>query len=335
MDMNLLVRKKNKGYQYVISYKEGLTWRQTSKQGFDTKGEAKRAGQARMRELEEISPITKTDMTFKDVAELFIKDGYKTYNTLEAYGTYLKAFEPIHDVPISKLSYKDVMPIIRDREKKFKHGGIKLYVIFGSSVCRYAIKKLKIARDNPFEDVVLKKPIGGKEERKVLTPTEIDQLLEQLKGDAKLICAFIALAGLRISEARGLVRSNIDLKENTITVESQIHDEGTRGPLKTSNSYRVIPLSPKLAAIYKSYPAKLSGEVCKPLTTPAINYHLKKYGLSSHNLRHSFATNCISAGLDFKTVASILGNTVEMVMNTYSHVNVDMEDKARQIIESL
>lgn len=333
--MNLLVRKKNKGYQYVISYKDGLTWRQTSKQGFATKGEAKRAGQARMRELEELNPIVKNDTTFKEVAELMIQDGHKSDNTLETYQTFLKAYEDIHDLPINQLTYKDVMPIIRERERNFKYGGIKHYLVFGSAVCRYAIKKLKISRVNPFEDIVLRKPIKEKEQKKVLTPSEVDQLLEELDGDVKLICAFIALAGLRISEVRGLTRSSIDLKEKTITVESQVHNEGNRGALKTSNSYRVVPLSPKLSDIYISYPAKFSGEVCKPLTTSAVNYHLNKYGISSHTLRHSFATNCISAGLDFKTVASILGNTVEMVMSTYSHVNVEMEEKARKIIESL
>ena len=41
MQFNTTIRRKDKGYQCIVSYKEGNKWRQKSKQGFATQKEAK------------------------------------------------------------------------------------------------------------------------------------------------------------------------------------------------------------------------------------------------------------------------------------------------------
>ena len=41
MQCNITIRKKDKGYQCIVSYKEGMKWRQKSKQGFETQKAAK------------------------------------------------------------------------------------------------------------------------------------------------------------------------------------------------------------------------------------------------------------------------------------------------------
>ena len=59
------------------------------------------------------------------------------------------------------------------------------------------------------------------------------------------------------------------------------------------------------------------------------------FNITIHSLRHTYATNLIANGLDFKTTAKLLGHTVEQTMKTYSHVNDDMMDNARKIINIL
>lgn len=41
MQFNITIRKKDKGYQCIVSYKDGNRWRQKSKQGFETQKAAK------------------------------------------------------------------------------------------------------------------------------------------------------------------------------------------------------------------------------------------------------------------------------------------------------
>lgn len=51
MQCNMTVRKKDGNYQIIVSYKDGIKWRQKSKQGFATQREAKLYGQKIIDEL--------------------------------------------------------------------------------------------------------------------------------------------------------------------------------------------------------------------------------------------------------------------------------------------
>lgn len=71
--------------------------------------------------------------------------------------------------------------------------------------------------------------------------------------------------------------------------------------------------------------------------TAIINYKIKKSGVdaSVHEFRHTYATKLIANGIDFKTVAKLLGHNVEQTMKTYSHVTDDMMKRAANIIENI
>ena len=45
MQYNMTVRKKDGNYQIIVSYKNGIKWKQKSKQGFATQRDAKLYGQ--------------------------------------------------------------------------------------------------------------------------------------------------------------------------------------------------------------------------------------------------------------------------------------------------
>ena len=46
-------------------------------------------------------------------------------------------------------------------------------------------------------------------------------------------------------------------------------------------------------------------------------------------------TTLISRGVDFKTVAKLMGHDVEQTMKTYSHVTDEMMDNATQLINKI
>lgn len=68
-----------------------------------------------------------------------------------------------------------------------------------------------------------------------------------------------------------------------------------------------------------------------------LNCLLQKKGfdISVHELRHTYATNLIANGIDFKTAAKFLGHDVKETLGTYSHVNDDMIKIATNIIEKI
>ncbi len=166
---------------------------------------------------------------------------------------------------------------------------------------------------------------------------------------------YISLStGLRIGEICALKWSDINVTDGTITVSRTIeriyimegekkHTELVINSPKTKNSCREIPMSKELLTIIKPLKKVINDDFYvltndeRP-TEPRTyrNYYNKlmtKLGipkLKYHGLRHSFATRCIEAGCDYKTVSVLLGHSnISTTLNLYVHPN--MEQKKRCI----
>lgn len=166
---------------------------------------------------------------------------------------------------------------------------------------------------------------------------------------------YISLStGLRIGEICALKWSDVNVADGTITVNRTIeriyiiegekkHTELVINTPKTKNSYRAIPLSKELLAMVKPLKKVVNDDFYvltndEHPTEPRTyrNYYNKlmtKLGipkLKYHGLRHSFATRCIEAGCDYKTVSVLLGHSnISTTLNLYVHPN--MEQKKRCI----
>ena len=170
---------------------------------------------------------------------------------------------------------------------------------------------------------------------------------------------YISLStGLRIGEICALKWSDINVTDGTITVSRTIeriyiiegekkHTELVINTPKTKNSCREIPMSKDLLAMIKPL-KKVVNEDFYMLTNDERpteprtyrNYYnnlMAKLGipkLKYHGLRHSFATRCIEAGCDYKTVSVLLGHSnISTTLNLYVHPN--MEQKKRCISKML
>ena len=166
---------------------------------------------------------------------------------------------------------------------------------------------------------------------------------------------YISLStGLRIGEICALKWSDINVVEGTITVSRTIeriyiiegekkHTELVINTPKTKNSCREIPMSKELLAMIKPL-KKIVNDDFYVLTnderpTEPRTYRNYYKGLMAkldipklkyHGLRHSFATRCIEAGCDYKTVSVLLGHSnISTTLNLYVHPN--MEQKKRCI----
>ena len=166
---------------------------------------------------------------------------------------------------------------------------------------------------------------------------------------------YISLStGLRIGEICALKWNDINEIDGTITVRRTIeriyiieggrkHTELVINTPKTKNSCREIPMSKELLAMIKPLKKIVNNDFYmltndKHPTEPRTyrNYYNKFMTtlgipkLKYHGLRHSFATRCIEAGCDYKTVSVLLGHSnISTTLNLYVHPN--MEQKKRCI----
>ena len=189
-------------------------------------------------------------------------------------------------------------------------------------------------------------PKMKKKEIQILSNKEKQKLekycIEQnsLKSLGILICLN---TGLRVGEVCALRWENIDFETRRIHVEKTIERIYSKEENKTiviidtpksMTSIRTIPINSKLYNILKQMKRKctkndfvltgLSDHYVEPRNYQ-YNFReiLKKSKIKRykfHTLRHTFATNCIEAGMDIKSLSEILGHAdVSITLNIYVH----------------
>ena len=207
---------------------------------------------------------------------------------------------------------------------------------------------------NILADVVL--PKVQKNELNLLTPSQQSQLCRYLKTNMNTtsLCVLLSLyTGLRIGEVCGLMWGDIDFEKSILTVRRTVQRirTGVRGTRlivdspKSKTSQRSIPIPAFLADILRNFRENdgfyvLSGSA--KVTEPRTLQHrfksiLKKANLPSvnyHCLRHMFATNCLQAGFDVKTLSEILGHaSVETTLKRYVHSSMERKTQCMNLLK--
>ena len=356
LDYNIILREKNGGLQAIVSYKDATgKWKQKSKQGFinDTKGKKAANSWANdaitdlKNNVNVIRPYE--NITFKEFFELFLDDRKNVLRkgTLDNYRNELKRFKELNDIKLKEINTMDIQRIFNKlnecNEITLKGYFKRLHCIFN-----FAVDKYEILTKNPVKNIEFN---GNKSrEKKALNANELDDLLnklEKLKTRNYYLASLIAAkCGLRIGEILGLTWKDINFETGTMKVNKQwILNKNVKwdfGKPKTDNSYRDIPMPPiiikELSELKKVKLINIDNRLFKIKNTRAYTANIctvyRKLGfeISIHELRHTYATNLIASGINFKTAAKFLGHDVSETMRTYSHVNDDMIESAKNII---
>ncbi len=201
-----------------------------------------------------------------------------------------------------------------------------------------------------FERISFKK---NAQEMRVLSLLEEQRLLSVLfkDFDRYKMGVFICLyTGIRIGELCALQWKNVSLSENAIKIEytmQRLQSENLNAVQKTRiivtepKSYaalRTIPLPEFVIDVIKPFAGSpntyvLSGE-CKKIIEPRTMQNKFKTYLAEgkieeanfHSLRHTFATRCIEAGFDVKTLSEILGHSsVKITLDKYVHSSMQLK----------
>lgn len=189
----------------------------------------------------------------------------------------------------------------------------------------------------------------AKPRTRVLSESEQQILVRFLLSHDDIFSFGILLSlytGLRIGEVCALRWENFS--GSTIHVEKTMQRlKGNSGkteimilPPKTSSSDRVIPVPEALLPIIEKYRKdsgyiliQSNGKLVEPrLMQNKFTGCVKACGLERvhfHTLRHTFATRCIEAGMDVKTLSEILGHSdVKTTLNRYVHSSFELKKRS-------
>jgi integrase len=187
-----------------------------------------------------------------------------------------------------------------------------------------------------------------------LDTAEVRALLEATPGFWRPLVAVLATSGLRISEACGLRRRDLDLSAGTAAVIQtvvEVNGNLVRTTPKSKASRRTVKLLPSTVALLKGHPIPVSPDglvftqpgKSHPLPRTWFNRRVLKpaaerAGLhpipSAHDLRHTAGAIASKAGMHPMAVKEMMGHSsIKVTFDVYGHLFPTMHEAAVLAIE--
>ena len=212
------------------------------------------------------------------------------------------------------------------------------------------IKHIELTFNYPKDNKENKLYVLTKREQSKIT----NYVLENI--NSRNIGLLISLySGIRIGELCALRWEDVDFKKNCLTINKTIQRVYIKDKNKniskviittpkTKNANREIPINKDFLEILKKVKSDkehyiLTGneKYIEPRTYRKyfnkILDELKIKHFNFHSLRHTFATNCISLGVDYKTVSELLGHAnVNITLNLYVHPRYSQKKKCIDLV---
>lgn len=297
------------------------------------------------------------NVTLNEIAIEWLKD-IKSYRK---YSTYVK-YEYIYNNHIKShlgntfIQNVDAQACIRmiesecfEKECKLSHSTINSIRNVITQIMKYGNKPIEF----PIDSYKVRQSYSSyNESLKVFSNDEQQKLQNYLleNTDSYKLGIYVCMyTGLRLGEICALKTENIDLTHRVISVTQSAQrikseKENCKTELiistpKTANSIRVVPICDILLIALKKYMSNSEFLVngCKIMEPRTYQYFFRRILLelsidekNFHSLRHTFATNCISSGMDPKCLSEILGHSdVKTTLNKYVHPS--FEQKIKQL----
>jgi integrase len=206
-------------------------------------------------------------------------------------------------------------------------------------------------RTNPAKAVGRNRQPAARPVR-VFTNAELDAIAAELSPMYAPLPGFAAATGLRPEEWAALERRDVDRKAGILSVRRTVSEvryddcerdgckspSGCKGHLavvelaKTDRSRRQVPLSPQAVVSLDRLPPRLDVSLLFPSPqgellhldnfryrewTPAIEASGVQTPARIYDLRSTFASNALAAGITAFELAKVMGNSVEMIERHY------------------
>ena len=169
-----------------------------------------------------------------------------------------------------------------------------------------------------------------------LSIQECQRLIECCHKDLKPIVVVALNTGMRRGEIFGLKWEQVDLSHGFILLDVTKNGERREIPINTTLEYLFKEM------LQRSIDSKyvFAGKTGKPLTDIKKGFHtaLRKAGIHDfrfHDLRHTFASQLVMAGIDITSVKELLGHKSLTMTMRYSHLSPGHKRKAVHVLDRL
>ncbi|MEG4484469.1 tyrosine-type recombinase/integrase [Microcoleus sp. D2_18a_B4] len=227
-----------------------------------------------------------------------------------------------------------------------------------NAACNYSVET-KLISDNPYHNLKKQLPKGQKSKRskECFEPEEVKSIIQSFSSNEFCSPAsayshsyysgyveFLALTGFRPEEAIALNWNDIkERKGRTVIVVSKAYSKGELKDTKTYNT-RIFPCNDQLLSLLRRIPKRQNennlifpsveggylnqdnflNRQWRPVVIKLYQSGKISQYLPCYNLRHSFITRLIRDGYDPSTVAALVGNSPQVILDHYLAAKKDL-----------
>lgn len=229
---------------------------------------------------------------------------------------------------IDRIKCKKFIRYLNGR-KKLMPSTVKRKISALNSFFRYFVNEGLLLR-NPFDHI--KTPQQERSLPIFLSTKELDKLINTVikhpgrTGLRDLICiSVLRYTGCRRNELLSLMWKDINLENGSIKLSGKGKKE------------RLVPIHPDLELYLKKYKQEttangllIKGQENKKLSNSSLRKIIKKYlslaglegkNITTHKIRHSFATELLDKGVDIRIIQQWLGHEDISTTALYTHVS--------------
>jgi integrase len=322
-------------YRYRDEHK-----RRRQKGGFLTRSEALEALGDALKTARNPERSRRRDWTVAELVTRYLVQHQASPATIARLSAMLKkATAAFGDVPLPQLLPDEIGAWAKRLPEGHRHDAMVAFRQVLNAAVRW-----RLIDENPAK--LVPNPLPRRAEiRPFESWQELEAVAEEL-GPFGAIPIFAAGTGLRPEEWLALSKRDVD--REAVTVRRTWSGGELREYGKTSRSRRRVPLRARVLDTLAAVPPRLD----TPLLFPAlrggyIGLHnwrsrewkpaLRAAGIEErriYDLRHTYATFSLAAGVSLFTLSRRMGTSVEMIDRTYGHLAPDAEEYERGLLDA-
>jgi integrase len=287
-------------------------------------------------------------VTLRDYATAWASGQVGRDNTARITDNALRVhiFPRLGDRPMHAVRHSDVQALVKACSETLAPGTVRNVYDVLARVFSSAVDDRVVAA-TPCRRIILPRL-----EDVEIVPPSVEQVLtlvEVVEPRYRGAVVLLAGSGLRVGELLGARIGDVDFLRRSIRVERQRLQDNTIAPTKTGKSVRTVPLGQvvvdELAAHLAAYPSSewlFTTRQGRPLVYRQWQNVWRRAktaatieDLSTHDLRHFFASALIAGGASVKQVQAVLGHANAMItLRTYAHLWPGDDDRTRDVMDA-
>jgi integrase len=270
-----------------------------------------------------------------------ILDDYRRYaensgKKIESnWGSYKRLYAAFGDIMVNSLLPTQIEEFRDDLGKTLKPASVNCHLQILRAAFNRALRAEKISR-YPFRQIKMLKPNNIRV--RYLSDEEEERLLFSLPEYLRPLVRVAIHTGLRRGELLSLHWDALDLASRILHVKRSKSGEGRRIPLD-SLAAKILTRLRQERSLAAAEPSTINSQYvfCAPRGGFLQNLQrewapaVRKAGLEDfcfHDLRHTFASRLVMAGVDLYTVQTLLGHKSAAMVQRYAHLSPEHLRKA-------